>query len=418
LRFSEEDLRRTKFRLHELENESEDLLEKYSKLCCEISTNHQQGMTQSLIVSSPYAEEDKWRVPQIARRVSDGEQPNEKLQQPKLELEQLEQQNTSSSRDQQKSEKQASKNGEEATTNMKFLEVELRKEKQEREELGKTVAYYKQFIASTGEHKMKILNTEMEMLKNQSTMLKERIDFLHSQEKLPSNASSEYVDRLKARCDSLEEELAQMKAEQDFRLMETAESTDKNANEIDNGKALATSDDIEQACIMLASVDAQANRIFKQLEKLDGGNISKAERRRSLNKEGLHYANLVVDLANVLTELRILHQLLHYKRLLPQDSTSESSMVTIVATASNNKDDNTNLLLTPPNSAHCKECSKSESNISDLREEVIFYKKKNKELTNQILRTDQWHAEMERQEKTHAASVFQISRFFSSKRSF
>ncbi|VDK34462.1 unnamed protein product [Gongylonema pulchrum] len=63
---------------------------------------------------------------------------------------------------------------------------------------------------------------------------------------------------------------------------------------------------IEQCCEVLASVEAQTNRICKQIEKID--NAQKDERRRSLSKDSS--ATIIAELASVISELNNVHQLL------------------------------------------------------------------------------------------------------------
>lgn len=58
---------------------------------------------------------------------------------------------------------------------------------------------------------------------------------------------------------------------------------------------------------MLASVDAQATRISKQLEKLDFTQKEEC-RRRSLTNTS--HAGILAELANSMTELRLLHKFL------------------------------------------------------------------------------------------------------------
>ncbi|EJW72891.1 hypothetical protein WUBG_16204, partial [Wuchereria bancrofti] len=63
---------------------------------------------------------------------------------------------------------------------------------------------------------------------------------------------------------------------------------------------------IEQCCEVLASVEAQTNRICKQIEKIDSA--QKDERRRSLSKD--NSATIIAELASVMSELNNVHQLL------------------------------------------------------------------------------------------------------------
>uniref|UniRef100_A0A915M6R8 Uncharacterized protein n=1 Tax=Meloidogyne javanica TaxID=6303 RepID=A0A915M6R8_MELJA len=89
----------------------------------------------------------------------------------------------------------------------------------------------------------------------------------------------------------------------------------KEASEIIKGvgKEDNTIVDTEQLCYMLAAMDAQANRICKQLEKIEGSG-NKEERRRSL--KGGEIASVLEELARLLSEMKaIKEQLAHSQNI-------------------------------------------------------------------------------------------------------
>jgi hypothetical protein len=56
--------------------------------------------------------------------------------------------------------------------------------------------------------------------------------------------------------------------------------------------------------------------------------------------------------------------------------------------------------------AECSECKQKEEQIESSKQEIAFYKKKNKELTNQVLQTEErWLIEIERQTNTYVNQV-------------
>ncbi|VDK66363.1 unnamed protein product [Onchocerca ochengi] len=143
---------------------------------------------------------------------------------------------------------------------------------------------------------------------------------------------------------------------------------------------------IEQCCEVLASVEAQTNRICKQIEKIDSA--QKDERRRSLSKD--NSATIIAELASVMSELKNVHQLLEAHKVNIAGVTRGSPVKSISSV----------------NSEVCNKCKENETTIASQKDEIIFYKKKNKELTNQVLQTeDRWTAEIEKQRQSYENEV-------------
>lgn len=103
-------------------------------------------------------------------------------------------------------------------------------------------------------------------------------------------------------------------------------------------------------------------------------------------KNTVFKARHISDLANVMAELKVIHQVLDtYKASYP--SLSRRSPV---------KEPSISSPVT-----ECSDCKQKEEQIESSKQEIVFYKKKNKELTNQVLQTeDRWTVEIEKQ--THA----------------
>ncbi|VDM22824.1 unnamed protein product [Wuchereria bancrofti] len=97
-------------------------------------------------------------------------------------------------------------------------------------------------------------NGQVELLNNQLSLVNDRCSNLHRRIVKEGSNEAAYTDSLKNKCEELERQLSEQKA--------------KNAiscSQIDS----ATTDEIEQCCEVLASVEAQTNRICKQIEKID-----------------------------------------------------------------------------------------------------------------------------------------------------
>lgn len=54
----------------------------------------------------------------------------------------------------------------------------------------------------------------------------------------------------------------------------------------------------------------------------------------------------------------------------------------------------------------CDECKQKDEQLESSKQEIAFYKKKNKELTNQVLQTeDRWAVEIEKQTHSYITQV-------------
>ncbi|KAK6025300.1 hypothetical protein OSTOST_08809, partial [Ostertagia ostertagi] len=135
---------------------------------------------------------------------------------------------------------------------------------------------------------------------------------------------------------------------------------------------------IEQCCEVLASIESQTSRLCKQFEKID--NAQKDERRRSLSKDCS--ATIMAELANLLNELKSVHVIM---------DNIKASNPTFLQRSPQRE-------LGSSQSATCARCLENQKVIDEQQNEIVFYKKKNKDLTNQILQTeDRWTIEIEKQ---------------------
>ncbi|EPB75110.1 hypothetical protein ANCCEY_05779 [Ancylostoma ceylanicum] len=177
-------------------------------------------------------------------------------------------------------------------------------------------------------------------------------------------SSSEFQNELKSRIEALEKELSEVKA------ASTVSNLQGN-----NGPG---PDEIEQCCEVLASIETQTSRLCKQVEKID--QAQKDERRRSLSKDSS--ATIIAELANLLNELKNVHTIMD---TIKPGSSSLTRKSPLRETA-------------PALAAECAKCAENQKVIDEQQNEVVFYKKKNKDLTNQILQTeDRWTIEIEKQ---------------------
>ncbi|TKR58661.1 hypothetical protein L596_030076 [Steinernema carpocapsae] len=215
--------------------------------------------------------------------------------------------------------------------------------------------------------------TKAEVLNNQLHIANERINALHKRSVKESKSEDNYADSLKVRCDLLEKQISESKAASAFCTPVPIPIEDN---------ALASVAEIEQCCVVLASVETQTSRICKQIEKMDNAQVD--QRRRSLTKDSS--ATIIAELANVMGELKSVHTLLEAHKLNNPTYVRRSP----------DKDE----------LAKCKLCEEKETFIDSQREDIIFYKKKNKELTNQLLQTeDRWSVEMEKQRQTFECEI-------------
>nr|CAD2167633.1 unnamed protein product [Meloidogyne enterolobii] len=176
----------------------------------------------------------------------------------------------------------------------------------------------------------------------------------------------------------------------------------KEASEIIKGvgKEDNTIVDTEQLCYMLAAMDAQANRICKQLEKIEGSG-NKEERRRSL--KGGEIASVLEELAKLLSEMKaIKEQLAHSQNI----SLTKSMILGNVLGDNNTNDcgkskqefeDGSGKLV---GNYVCTVCEEKERKIREFEQSCDFYKRKNGELTEQVLQMrDQWAKELQKAEE-------------------
>ena len=105
------------------------------------------------------------------------------------------------------------------------------------------------------------------------------------------------------------------------------------------------------------------------------------ERRRSLSKDS--GAAIIAELANVMQEMKNVHQKLdNMKNVTPNSGLSVKRVPS-----------KENLL-----EVKCSKCDQLQATIDEQTNEISFYKKKNKDLTNQVLQTeDRWTIEIEKQ---------------------
>ncbi|CAG9533794.1 unnamed protein product [Cercopithifilaria johnstoni] len=250
-------------------------------------------------------------------------------------------------------------------------QAELRIEREHKRIIENELMELKRMMLQSDNQKLISMATKVELLNNQLLLVNDRCSNLHRRIVKEGGSETAYVDSLKNKCEELERQLSEQKAKNAI-----------NCSQIDS----ATTDEIEQCCEVLASVEAQTNRICKQIEKIDSA--QKDERRRSLSKDSS--ATIISELATVMSELNNVHQLL------------EAHKVNIVSRGSPVKNiSNMNL-----ESKSCSKCKENETFIASQKDEIVFYKKKNKELTNQVLQTeDRWTAEIEKQRQSYENEV-------------
>ncbi|VDD90028.1 unnamed protein product, partial [Enterobius vermicularis] len=358
LKFAEEDLKRTRLRIQDLENENEELLRKLTRL----SSSKRPPMTRSVRIQEletdskkPYREGidvaalNKLPVfidltPEVQRDISamiatitDLEHKNMELS---MQVKRLREHNSGTS------------------------------EGEKNEKVGENEAIDISKLES--EKKVASLNKQIETLNNQLIMANERYLEMHQKLITQYGEDVKYVDALKEKCEELEKQLSEEKANGSL------EGLRRNSN------TPATTDEIEQCCEVLASVETQTNRICKQIEKID--NAQKDERRRSLSKDSS--AAIIAELSTVMSELKNVHNLLESHKINNPSYVRKSPVK-----EANNKPNETTV---------CARCKENEAYIESQREEIVFYKKKNKDLTNQVLQTeDRWTLEIDKQRQIY-----------------
>ncbi|ULT83724.1 hypothetical protein L3Y34_012764 [Caenorhabditis briggsae] len=394
MRFSEEDLKRTQIRLQDIENENEELLKKLSK-----ASKLRPPMIRSASDGNAHLQLElaESQVQHLNTKIERLEKTNDHLNKKIVELEaDCKRGGPTSTHSKnggfkltQEMEKDMSKmigtiselerKNLELTTQVKQLETksapkpnfvvpsgttttELRKEQEKRKALEAQVNELKTTVFKSDNQKVISLATKIEQLNGQLQMVNERCNTLHK--KQIKDGEMSYADELKRRIEDLEKQLSEKLA------------TD-SVSEL-QGK-IPTIDEIEQCCEVLAAVETQTGRLCKQFEKID--HAQKDERRRSLSKDS--GAAIIVELANVMQEMKNVHQKLdNIKSVTPNTGLS----VKRVPSKENILD------------AKCAKCDQLQATIEEQTNEISFYKKKNKDLTNQVLQTeDRWTIEIEKQ---------------------
>ncbi|MCP9257800.1 hypothetical protein DINM_001052 [Dirofilaria immitis] len=170
-------------------------------------------------------------------------------------------------------------------------QAELRIEKEHKKIIENELMELKRMMLQSDNQKLISMATKVELLNNQLLLVNDRCSNLHRRIVKEGGSETAYMDSLKNKCEELERQLSEQKATNAI-----------NCSQIDS----ATTDEIEQCCEVLASVEAQTNRICKQIEKIDSA--QKDERRRSLSKDSS--ATIITELASVMSELKNVHQLL------------------------------------------------------------------------------------------------------------
>ncbi|CAD5229162.1 unnamed protein product [Bursaphelenchus okinawaensis] len=374
LKFAEEDLKRTRNQMQELENENEELMQKLAKL--NEVTNSRGSLSKKPVItrSSRLNDIDNDAVKRLqdldivssngsAKLNAEVEKDITRLI---VKIQELEKQNS----ELQIQLRRQAINGDNSSRD-KATSVELRQERQQRKELEAELTEFKQLIAKSDNSKLIAMATKVELLTNQLNMATERANALHKKTAKESGAEESYVDQLKKQIETLEKQTSELIAKETFKV--------PNKQDLDS-PSMATADEIEHCCVVLASVEAQTTRICKQLDRID--NSQKEERRRSLSKESS--ASIAADLVGVMAELKVIRQALKTHKLSDVNDDSESHNEDGVA----------------KEPQECSFCAEREKGLETLREEVGFYKKKNKELTKQVLQTEnRWTVEIEN--KTH-----------------
>uniref|UniRef100_F1KQ83 Protein SOGA2 n=1 Tax=Ascaris suum TaxID=6253 RepID=F1KQ83_ASCSU len=403
LKFAEEDLKRTQLRLQDAENENEELVRKLTRM----TSAKRPPMVRS--VSEGHAqiqlELAEHEVEHLSTKVDRLEKKNVHLAKKILEMEmdskkffregpegaggnkftrfdvsaemqrdagdmiakitELERKNMELSLQlKRQSEALSPLNDETAQT-------ELRIEKERVKIMENELLELKKLMLQSDNQKLVALASRVETLNSQLALANERYDSFHRSIAVEAIDEVAYLDALKKKCEELERELSEERAK--ATLIEVQGGT-------------ATTDEIEQCCEVLASVETQTNRICKQIEKID--NAQKDERRRSLSKD--NSATIIAELANVISELNNVHQLLEAHKLNNPNFIRKSPVKEALKI----------------DAKPCQRCKENEAFIDSQRDEIIFYKKKNKDLTNQVLQTeDRWTVEIEKQRQSFELEI-------------
>lgn len=189
----------------------------------------------------------------------------------------------------------------------------------------------------------------------------------------------------------MEKQLAELRSSIALRPPTTTTIVDSSAT-----TSATSADEIEHCCEVLAGVEAQTRRLAKQFEKLEGSQkarlllaqsnrllVLQDERRRSLSKETI--ASLSADVANTMTELKVIRQRLEARKDgASRDVDRENLSSPIV----------------------CNNCEQKQMQIKTLIDETNHHKNKQKELTQQLLQTEErWTIKMEKQTSAFTQQV-------------
>ncbi|EJD76702.1 CBR-TAG-241 protein [Loa loa] len=403
LKFAEEDLRRMQLRLQDVENENEELLRKLTRLktvkrppmlrsfseghaqmqleLAEHEMEHLSTKVERLEKKNIHLSKKIMEMELDSKKTSEnGEIIDGKAKQfevpPEMQrdigklmttISELERKNLDLSLQlKQQNELNSSVPSEKS-------QAELRIEREHKRIIETELMELKRMMLQSDNQKLISMATKVELLNNQLLLVNDRCSNLHRRIVKEGGNETAYMDSLKNKCEELERQLSEEKAKNAI-----------NCSQIDS----ATTDEIEQCCEVLASVEAQTNRICKQIEKIDSA--QKDERRRSLSKDSS--ATIIAELASVMSELNNVHQLL------------EAHKVNIASVARGSPVKNISNVNSEPKP--CSKCKESETCILSQKDEIMFYKKKNKELTNQVLQTeDRWTAEIEKQRQSYENEV-------------
>ncbi|GMT04688.1 hypothetical protein PENTCL1PPCAC_26862 [Pristionchus entomophagus] len=406
LRFSEEDLKRVQIRLQDIENENEVLLKKLAKSKAgklsrpPMIRSASEGNAQVQLELAEHEVEhlstkvdrlektNDCLTQQIAalasdstRKVGETSVPSSGLEKKRFQLtpemerdmsnlittiSDLEKKNRELTMQLKKGDELRRKEEPEDPVATNTISSDLRSEQERRRGVEAELTELKTTLLKTDNQKLIALATKVEVLQNQLSLANERCTSLHRKHGKDGEVTK-YQDDLKERCERLEKQLSEQKAGETVAELQ--------------GK-IPTTDEIESCCEMLASVEAQTSRICKQIERID--QTQKEERRRSLSKDS--GAAIIAELANVMGEMRNVHGLLdHFK--------SSSGLSTTLPRRSPFRE----LIATTP-TGECANCKLKDNEAEKQKQEIIFYKKKNKDLTEQVLQTeDRWTIEIDKQ---------------------
>ncbi|VDN94872.1 unnamed protein product [Brugia pahangi] len=372
LKFAEEDLRRTQLRLQDVENENEELLRKLSRL----KTVKRPPMIRSFSEGHAQMQLElaEHEMEHLSTKVERLEKKNIHLSKKIMEMEMdskkyLENEEIVNGRAKQfevppemqrdigklmgtiselerKNLDLSLKLKQQSELNSSIpsekSQTELRIEKEHKRIIENELMELKRMMLQSDNQKLISMATKVELLNNQLLLVNDRCSNLHRRIVKEGSNEAAYTDSLKNKCEELERQLSEQKA--------------KNAI----------------SC-----------------SQIDSATTDEDERRRSLSKD--NSATIIAELASVMSELNNVHQLL------------EAHKVNIVSARGSPVKNVANVNSEPK---PCSKCKENETFIESQKDEIIFYKKKNKELTNQILQTeDRWTAEIEKQRQSYENEV-------------